>query len=69
MGRLPWLAALFLRAFFLRDFFAMVVTLIRRVLPGAPGLARDWMADLRGARLTSVRHTAKILRLGLTGGP
>ena len=24
MGRLPWLAALFLRAFFLRDFFAMV---------------------------------------------
>ena len=24
LGRLPWLAALFLRAFFLRDFFAMV---------------------------------------------
>lgn len=24
LGRLPWLAAFFLRAFFLRDFFAMV---------------------------------------------
>ena len=24
LGRLPWLAELFLRAFFLRDFFAMV---------------------------------------------
>ena len=24
LGRLPWLAALFLRAFFLRDFLAMV---------------------------------------------
>ncbi|MCG5467827.1 hypothetical protein LADH09A_001674 [Micromonospora sp. LAH09] len=23
LGRLPWLAALFLRAFFFRDFFAM----------------------------------------------
>ena len=31
MGRLPWLAALFLRAFFLRDFFAIVDTLCRVV--------------------------------------
>jgi hypothetical protein len=26
LGRLPWLAALFLRAFFLRDFFAMMTS-------------------------------------------
>ncbi|MEV4387805.1 hypothetical protein AB0J68_19155, partial [Micromonospora sp. NPDC049580] len=26
LGRLPWLAALFLRAFFLRDFFAMLTS-------------------------------------------
>ncbi|MBB5477354.1 hypothetical protein HNR20_001859 [Micromonospora parathelypteridis] len=26
LGRLPWFAALFLRAFFLRDFFAMLTS-------------------------------------------
>ena len=57
LGRLPWLAALFLRAFFLRDFFAMVDSVpgesSRPIVVGAsgrPGLRRstrihDWIPE------------------------
>ena len=42
LGRLPWLAALFLRAFFLRDFFAMswLLFLARIRTPMVDGRAR-----------------------------
>jgi len=53
LGRLPWLAALFLRAFFLRDFLAMGTTLgDGRGTPAAMAAGPCVIADVIGYRLT-----------------
>ena len=62
LGRLPWLAALFLRAFFLRDFFAMVASGLGVVATVDRSRAIAWShrpcrSAARAAPLTSVPCT------------
>ncbi|GIG85912.1 hypothetical protein Pen02_08480 [Plantactinospora endophytica] len=55
LGRLPWLAALFLRAFFFRDFFAMLTSVCLSV-GGAGRHRRPPVCCSRGARARQSSH-------------